>query len=179
MKVLAVCGSPRQGNTEAMLRRVLDGAKDAGAQIELVLLRNKRVEPCKAICDCFEKGLPCTIDDDMAQVISKMLVADAIVLGSPNYFKNVSGIMKNFMDRTNPIVGKARLKGKKAAVVCVGSQSMENIAFCARALEEFAKDHQMLLVGAVKAKAEKPKEVQKNKKIRQECFELGKILSAK
>ncbi len=175
MKVVAICGSPRKGNTEAMLKRVLDGAKSKGAAIELVNLSDKKIEPCRAVCDCFETERKCPIEDDMAEVINKMLAADAIVFGSPDYFKNVSGIMKNFIDRTNGICGK--LKGKKAAAVSVGAQDLQNVQFCENVLIEFAKGHEMKLVGSVKATAEKAGEVLKNKEVIKKCLELGKKLS--
>jgi len=177
MKVIAICGSPRKGNTEAMLKRALDGAKSRGALIELVKLGEKKIEPCAAVCDCFESGHACPIEDEMQLLIMKMLAADAIVLGSPDYFKNVSGIMKNFMDRTNGLCGKQRLAGKKAAVVCVGGQNLGNVEFCERALAEFAKDHGMLLAGSVKAVAEKPGEISKNGEIMRECFALGEKIA--
>ena len=176
MKVLAICGSPRDGNTEAMLKSVLTGAKSKGAAIELVRLRDLKIEPCQAICDCFETGGPCPLKDDMNKLIGKMLSADAIVFGSPDYFKNVSGIMKNFMDRTNILCGKRRLQDKKAAVVSVGGQDLENIQFCENALVEFAKDHRMEVVGQVKATAEKPREILKNQEAMQECLSLGEKL---
>lgn len=175
MKVLAINGSPRKGNTEAMLKRLLDGAKSKGAIIELVNLGDKKIEPCKAVCDCFETERACPIDDDMASIINKMLAADAIVFGSPDYFKNVSGIMKNFIDRTNGICGK--LKGKKAAVVSVGAQDLQNVQFCENVLIEFAKGHEMKLVGSVKATAEKAGEVKENEKVMKECLELGEKLA--
>jgi len=174
MKVLAIAGSPRKGNTDAMLEQILKGAAGKGAEIELVRLWDEKIEPCRAVCDCFEIERKCPIKDGMAEVINKMLDADAIVFGSPDYFKNVSGIMKNFIDRTNGICGK--LKGKKAAVVAVGAQDLQNVQFCENALIEFAKGHEMQLVGSVKAKADKAGEVLKNKKVMQECFELGEKL---
>ena len=177
MKVLAICGSPRKGNTEAMLKRVLDGAKSGGALIELIKLGERKIEPCNAVCDCFETGHACPIEDEMQPLIAKMLSAGAIVLGSPDYFKNVSGIMKNFMDRTNGLCGKQRLAGKKAAVVCVGGQNLKNVQFCENALVEFIRDHKMNLAGSVKATAEKAGEVKESEEIMRQCFELGEKIA--
>ncbi|MCX6799170.1 MAG: flavodoxin family protein, partial [Candidatus Diapherotrites archaeon] len=172
----AICGSPRKGNTEAMLKRLLDGAKSKGAAIELIRLGEKKIEPCAAVCDCFETGHACPIEDEMQQIIAKMLSADAIVLGSPDYFKNVSGIMKNFMDRTIGLCGKQRWKGNKAAVAAVGGQNLHNVEFCEKALAEFVKDHGMKLAGSIKATAEKAGEIADNKEVMQECFALGETL---
>jgi multimeric flavodoxin WrbA len=178
VKILAICGSPRKGNTEAMLKRILDGAKEEGAQIELILLREKNIEPCKGFCDCYGRGTSCTIPDDMNTIISKMISADLIIFGSPDYFKNVTGIMKNLMDRTNPIVKKEMLANKKAFIVCTGGQNLKNIAFCERALKEFAKDHKMKIAGSIKETAEKPTDAAKNEKLMKKCFETGKEIAA-
>ena len=177
MRVLAICGSPRKGNTETMLKRVLDGAKSKGALIELIKLGERKIDPCNAVCDCFETGHACPIEDEMQPLIAKMLAADAIVLGSPDYFKNVSGIMKNFMDRTNGLCGKQRLAGKKAAVVSVGGQNLKNVQFCENAMVEFAKDHKMKISGSIKAIAEKPGEITGNEEIMRRCFALGEKIA--
>ncbi len=44
MKILAICDSPRKGNTEFILKRILTKAETLGAKTELVLLREKRIE---------------------------------------------------------------------------------------------------------------------------------------
>ncbi len=46
-----------------------------------------------------QKGV-CIKDDDMKGLIGKLLSAKAIVLGSPNYYYDVSGLMKNMIDRS-------------------------------------------------------------------------------
>ena len=52
MKVVGVCGSPRKGNTEWMLRKLLERAAEAGADTELILLREK------VVCDGLGMSLP-------------------------------------------------------------------------------------------------------------------------
>lgn len=101
MKVLAVNGSHRKGkNTAAMLQYVLEGAAAAGAETELLELVDYDIKYCLSCNRCLGKN-ECTIkDDDMGMLAEKMLAADAIVLGSPVYFSNVTARMKNFMDRS-------------------------------------------------------------------------------
>ena len=175
MKILAICGSPRKGNTEFMLNKVLEGAGDV--EKELILLRNLDIKPCTGCDICYNEGKPCPIEDDMKQLYEKLLKADVIVFGSPNYFKNVSGLMKNFIDRTNAIVEPPRLKNKKAGIVCVGGQDLNNIQFCENVLKEFIDDHQMILVGSVIAKAEGPGEIEKDTLAINELKKLGKKLT--
>ncbi|MHB1043130.1 MAG: flavodoxin family protein [Eubacteriales bacterium] len=101
MKILAINGSHRRGkNTAVMLNIVLEEAAKEGAETELLELVDYNIKPCLSCNRCLKKD-ECSInDDDMVKIAKKMLAADGIVLGSPVYFSNVTGLMKNFMDRT-------------------------------------------------------------------------------
>jgi len=177
MKVLAICGSPRKGNTEAMLKRLLDGAKSKGASIELVLLRDNNIGLCDGCLSC-DKTHSCTILDDMQQLLGKMQQADVIVFGTPSYFDNVSGLMKNFMDRTNPFYKVYPLRGKKAAGVVVGGQNTEKQRVVKEALKGFAETQKMQYTGEIVAKAEQSSEAAKNEEIMKQCFELGERVTS-
>ncbi|MBW2971711.1 flavodoxin family protein [Candidatus Woesearchaeota archaeon] len=173
MKVIAICGSPRKGNTEQMLRWVLDACKAGGADVELVKLRELDIKHCNGCNSCYGEDRPCVIDDDMEHVISKLLEADAVVFGSPNYFNNVSGLMKDFIDRTNSIAEPSKLNGKVAGVVSVGARAAEETGAVAGILEGYAKIMDMVSVGSVVAQAEDPGEVSKKENIKLACTDLG------
>ncbi len=177
MKVLAISGSPRKGNTEAMLKRLLDGAKSKGAAIELVLLRDRKIELCDGCDTCWGTNKGCHIMDGMQPLYGKLFSADAIVFGSPNYFSNYSGLMKLFVDRLNPYCSPSRFRGKRAAIVCVGGQDLHHVKRCGQALQFVVKELKMELVGSIVAKAEKPLEILKNGKVMQQCFGLGEKLA--
>lgn len=122
MKLLAINGSHRPGKgTAALLQAVLDAAKEEGAEVELLELSELNINFCVGCNACMGKP-HCPIDDDMRDVVAKMLKADGIVLGSPDYFSNVSSRMKAFMERTRPLHMVANaLKGKiGGAVVTAG-----------------------------------------------------------
>jgi multimeric flavodoxin WrbA len=176
-KILAICGSPRKGNTEFILRTLIKAAAEKGAETELVLLREKNIAPCIGCDICFGTQMPCKIKDDMQDIIDTMLESDVIVLGSPNYFKNVSAQMKLFMDRTNSIINPPKLKGKKSAIVCVGGQQLSNTRYCENVIKEFLKDHKMKIVGSVLAKAESPGDLNNNRIIIKKSKELGEKLA--
>jgi len=173
VKILGICGSPRKGNTEFMLKTVLKKAAEKGAETELILLRKYNIKPCTGCDICFGTQIPCKIKDDMQDMINTMLESDIIVLGSPNYFKNVSAQMKIFMDRTNAIVNPPKLKGKKAAIVCVGGQELSNTKYCENVIKEFLKDHEIKLIGSVLAQAESPGDLNNNRLIIKKLRELG------
>ena len=126
MKILGISGSPRKGNTEWMLSKLLETAAQSGAEVELLLLRKMDVRICHGCLTCEEGGRErkgiCKIKDDMTEVYPKLLAADAIVLATPGYFEMLSGLLKNFLDRTCPIW--PRLEGKKVAGLAVAEESI-------------------------------------------------------
>ena len=48
-RIVAVNGSPKmeKGNTELIMRAFLDGAKDAGAEVEVLYAKRMKIEPCR------------------------------------------------------------------------------------------------------------------------------------
>jgi len=101
MKVIAINGSHRQGkNTATMLMLVLEEIEGGGGKTELLELPDFRISVCRACNSCLRKP-ECSIqDDDMSFLAEKMMAADAIIIGSPVYFANVTSLLKIFMDRT-------------------------------------------------------------------------------
>jgi len=96
--VLGICGSARKkGNTATLLRDVLNAA---GMESELVFLSDLTIGFCTGCLSCVKNRGVCIKDDDMKGLLGKMIAAQAIVLGSPNYYYDVSGLMKNMIDRS-------------------------------------------------------------------------------
>jgi multimeric flavodoxin WrbA len=99
MLVLGIYGSPRKGgNTELLLKELLRGSQNAGAEIEEVFLRDLKVSPCLEIYACKKNG-QCPIPDDMQSLYPKLVETDALVLASPIFFYAVSAHAKAFIDR--------------------------------------------------------------------------------
>ncbi len=98
-KVLGVSGSPRRnGNTELLLKELLNGAESSGLEVELIILSELSISPCTS-CDSCQKDGQCVINDDMQLMYGKLLEADYVVFASPVYFKGVSAQMKALIDR--------------------------------------------------------------------------------
>lgn len=126
MKVVAFCGSGRkQGNTALLLNAVLEPLAGAGAETELIELAGNEIRGCMACYVCYlERNGTCVLKKDLVNdCIAKMKAADAILLGSPSYFTDVSSEMKALIDRSG-MVGQANggMYRRKlgAAVVAVG-----------------------------------------------------------
>lgn len=106
MKVISFNGSPRgrHGNTHIMVEHFLEGAADSGAQTENIILCDKKISHCLGCFACWTKTPgKCVIDDDMTALLEKIKEADIIVMASPVYVDNVTGILKNFLDRIIPL----------------------------------------------------------------------------
>ncbi len=107
MKVLALNSSPRpkgQSKTEMLFSQLVAGMRDAGAEVEAVELRRKKINYCSGCYTCWTKtpGV-CVHKDDMAlELFPKWLEADVAVYASPLYHYGVNARMKTFIERTLP-----------------------------------------------------------------------------
>jgi multimeric flavodoxin WrbA len=175
MKILGISGSPRKGNTEWMLDKLLATTAQNGAEVELLLLRKMDIKRCTGCLECEaggkeRKGI-CQIKDDMQKIYPKLLGADVIILGTPVYFYMLSGLLKNFLDRTCPIW--PRLEGKSIAGMAVAE---ENIGQAIQNLKTYASVCGMRWVGSITALAKTPGEVAQNKSLDQRLKRLAKRL---
>jgi multimeric flavodoxin WrbA len=125
MKAIAINGSPRKGgNTENLLRQALAPLAEAGWETEFIQLGGKPIRGCQACYSCFaKKNSRCSQKDDFFDgCMAKMVEADAILLGSPTYFTDVSAEMKALIDRAGlvAVANGGLFRGKiGAAVVAV------------------------------------------------------------
>ncbi len=122
-KVLLVSGSNRRGNTEYLLLKLKGVIKNS----ELLLLREKKIEFCKGCLYCHNKE-NCIIKDDMSSILDSIKASDYIIFGVPNYFDNVSGIFKNFIDRLHPLYKSEKIKNKKVIFLFIGGGKVSGTA---------------------------------------------------
>jgi multimeric flavodoxin WrbA len=104
MKVLAVSGSPRKKwNTATLLNNVLEGAASCGAETDLIHLYDFDYKGCISCFSCKLKDGKsygkCAVNDDLTPVLDQMESVDALILGSPIYFGEVTGEMRSFLER--------------------------------------------------------------------------------
>ena len=130
-KVVAIYGSPRrEGNTALLLQEAVRGAREAGAEVEEVVLRDLKMSPCLEIYGCKNSGR-CAIQDDFQKVYESLLTSQAVMLASPIFFYSVSAHTKILMDRCQSLwVRKHWLKetssgqgllGRKGLFISVGA----------------------------------------------------------
>ena len=100
MKILGINASPKgsKSQTLRLVHAVLNGARSRGCEVELVDLCTLNIEYCNACGICHRKG-KCYKKDDFQALYRKILAADGLVMGSPNYFQSVTAQMKTLIDR--------------------------------------------------------------------------------
>lgn len=100
-KVLILSGSPRKGgNSDLLCDAFLRGALESGNEVEKIRITEKKVSPCRACYYCRDHGGACVYQDDMADILQKIVDADVLVLASPVYFYSINAQLKAVIDRT-------------------------------------------------------------------------------
>ena len=102
-KVLIISSSLRgKSNSELLARRVEQGAREAGHDVELVSLAGRQVGFCRGCLAC-QKTMRCVIGDDAVWLAEKVKEAETLVFATPIYYYEMSGQMKTLLDRLNPL----------------------------------------------------------------------------
>ena len=99
--VLVLSASPRkEGNSDILCDQFARGAREAGHHAEKIFLGDKSIKYCIGCETCMQNGGICIQDDDMEEILSKMIDADVIVLATPVYFYSMDAQLKTVIDRT-------------------------------------------------------------------------------
>ena len=129
VRVLGIMGSPRkQSNTDILLDKAFEGAGQAGAEVEKVLVSRLKISPCLEIYACRKDG-DCAIKDDMQVLYKKLLEADHVIFASPMFFYGVTSQAKAVIDRCQALwimkhvlgVGKEDKRERKGLFISVGA----------------------------------------------------------
>ena len=173
MKILAINSSPRgqKSNTLRLVQAVIDGAKSAGAEVELVDVCKLKIEFCNGCAVCYKTG-ECVKKDDFQSLYDKMLAADGLIIGSPNYLRSVTAQLKTLIDRMADAIHCQLLTGKYSVnVTTAGGIHTEQVTdFLNGIMMNFGS----FVTGSVGASmSQGPKGLEDAEK---RAFELGKAL---
>ena len=118
MKILGINGSPRGSKSQTLLlvKSVLDGAKSRGCEVELVDVCEMNIEYCNACQICYKTD-KCIKKDDFQPLYEKMLAADGLVMGSPNYIRSATAQLKTLFDRMADTIHCQLFAGKYSVTV--------------------------------------------------------------
>jgi multimeric flavodoxin WrbA len=113
-KVIVLVGSARKKGTYEAARQFLAIVGAGGAvESEILFLHDYSLKQCIGCKACFEKGEDrCPLRDDRDKILAKIDTADGVVFATPNYSFQVSGAMKNFLDRLGFMFHRPRYFGK-------------------------------------------------------------------
>lgn len=131
MKILILIGSHRRnGNTDQLTGLIGEHLRQEAQQrqtpleIETVYLGQQNLQFCRGCRICFDRGEQhCPQRDDLLSIKAKMLAADGMLLASPVYVDDVSGITKNFIDRLCHVCHRPQFAGKVAYLLATTGSS--------------------------------------------------------
>ena len=101
--VIGISGSPhRHGNTETLLDKFLEGAANAGAGVDKIVLRSMNYTPCQGCNACHKTG-ECIVKDDAEVIIERVMSCDCLAIASPIYSMGITAELKGLIDRAQYI----------------------------------------------------------------------------
>ena len=125
MKVIGVCGSPRDQATAYVLRKGLEALRKDAFETEFFTVRGKNIGFCRH-CDYCLRHKECAIRDDMCTLYPLLKEAKGIIIATPVYNGGISAQTKTIMDRCRALVAADRnvFKYKVGMAVAVGGDRM-------------------------------------------------------
>ena len=100
--VLIISSSLRNNsNSETLAKKIAEGAKENN-NVEMIYIKDYEINYCKGCLACQNTG-KCIINDGVKDIIDKVKNADVLVFATPIYYYSVSGQLKTFLDRLNPL----------------------------------------------------------------------------
>ena len=119
-KVLIVVGSRREGNSYNLANKIKEELKKDRITSYIIVPGNQKIHLCTGCMDCDENGV-CDFTDDMEKNIDRLLECDTVIFITPTRWNLLSGDIKIFMDRLNPLYSSKKLEGKKFVAISIGA----------------------------------------------------------
>ncbi len=181
-KIVIFNGSPRMdGNTATMLQMIERGAKEHHADVKNYVLFKMKFMACQGCFACRMQE-DCLVNDELSKALEDIKDADAVVIGSPVYFMQVTGPVKNLYDRLFPLIGqdgKPRYGEKK--IVTTYSQDNDDPDMFSMYFDYLAAvfpgfgfvDEERL----VSTQSNNPESAEKNQELMRRAYDIGRRLA--
>ena len=191
-KIIILCGSPRrQGNTNTVVNWVADGAREVGADVEIVDVAHLhfKVNGCTSCMGC-QSGdkFECVVDDDATPVLRRLPGADVLVFATPVYFFGPSAQLKLLMDRmfclirmdpTTEAVQYAAARSDLALIATAGGDMDGGLGLVEKTFQTAAQFlHQKYQSLLVPKTPHDPQELADDDELRQKAVAFGQTLGA-
>lgn len=167
-----VCSNRKSGNTEILVLEALAGARDLGAETELLSVIGKEIKSCDGCFSCGKTG-KCRINDDLQLIYKKMLNANGIIIGTPVYFWSISGQAKILMDRTLALrYPHLKLANKVGGAIAVAGRDGADSALST--LERYFVSNHMFLADSVDGLALQKGMITRDGQAMKAAYEMGR-----
>jgi len=148
LKIVAIQSSPKRknSNTLKLVEAALEGAREAGAETEVIDITRLKINYCKGCVTCYKDGI-CHQKDDYEAVKEKILAADGIILSSPNYIDNITAQLKALLDRSANFIHEQLLDGRYGLSITTSGSGNDD--FVLGIMNHFINRTGGLVVGSV------------------------------
>ncbi|MGM9834470.1 MAG: flavodoxin family protein [Bacilli bacterium] len=146
-RVLIIVGSRREGNSAILAKKLQNSLQESRISCDVITPGNQKIYLCTGCMDCDLNGV-CDFSDAMASNITKINTAEYLIFITPTRWNTLSGDLKIFMDRLNPLYSTRGLKNKKMISLVIGSKpkSVYSTDGCLTSLGSFAESAMMDVV---------------------------------
>jgi multimeric flavodoxin WrbA len=184
MKVLGLVGSGRKdGNTNTLIDKILEGAKTKGHETSKAFLADLRISPI-GDCSACRKAGHCRIEDDFDALMEEVLASDCVIFGTPLYWFGPSAQMKAFLDRWVCRMAfdeegfRATMKGKKCMLAVPHQDTqLSGAEHLFAIMEKTFAFMEMAYLGKIQTVAWRRWETGKDEVALKHAFELGARLA--
>ncbi|KUG19104.1 MAG: flavodoxin family protein [Methanomicrobiaceae archaeon] len=137
-QIIAVLGSPLAGgNTATLLDQAIQGARDAGCDVEKILVNQLNIRPCMEIFYCMENEA-CRIQDEMTPIYEKFRDMDGLIVASPVMTMGIPGKLKIFLDRfqvfymakyfrEKPFISREKRRQRKMLFISIAGMDIDHV----------------------------------------------------
>lgn len=145
--MLIIVGSRREGNCYNLASKIKEELAKERINCDIITPGNQRIHICTGCMDCDKNGV-CDFTDDMYKNIEKVRENEYLMFITPTRWNLLSGDLKIFIDRLNPMYANKELKGKKMIAVSIGCQGKEKYSTEAAltSLLSFAENAKMNII---------------------------------
>lgn len=123
-KICIIVGSRRDGNSSHLAKILKDKLKKERIVSNIITPGNQKIYLCTGCMDCDING-KCDFKDDMEDNINKILESETLIFITPTRWNLLSGDLKIFMDRLNPLYTPKKLENKKMVSIIIGGKKKE------------------------------------------------------